>query len=226
MSGETVSSADVYFALGDSLTAGTGAADGQGFVPLLHRTLERKVGRDIELRTSGIVGARSDEIWHKLSCDRNQQQWIRQAKIISITAGGNDLMQAAVPFYTEGKSSHLTQALRTFVASLKQMIAFIHALKQSSSDPYLLLVIGLYNPLPYIPIAGQWVRKFNKYTYLNARNQAVYVNVYDAFIGQELQFLSEDLFHPNEKGYAAIAKEAYQAIPPIALRSLFFAGIR
>jgi len=210
-----------YIALGDSLTAGTGAEDGEGFVHVVHKKLVEMFGPSIELRKFGTVGAKTDELLHQLRDSPGMQAAVRKANLITLTAGGNDLMQAALPFFMDGEHGQLASSLRSYVANLRQLLHLIHALRQGVDLPYMVMVVGLYNPLPQFPIAAKWVRRYNKYAQMLSRGNSVYVDVYDAFLGNEYRYLSEDLVHPNAAGYKAIAASVIKSIPPYSLQKIF-----
>jgi lysophospholipase L1-like esterase len=200
-----MSSAIDYFAFGDSLTAGTGASGGKGFVPRYHSYLEECTRRSIRLGKSGTEGATSGELLDLLRYNKSIRAAVEQAKLITITSGGNDLMQAAIPFFMEGKFQHLTKALRRYVVNSRQMISTIQHLKAGQSNRYLILYLGLYNPLANIPIANIWIHKFNHYSRALARQGVIYVDAYSDFHQREAELLSSDHVHPNAEGYKVIA---------------------
>nr|MDF9459866.1 GDSL-type esterase/lipase family protein [Bacillus pumilus] len=71
--------------------------------------------------------------------------------------------------------------------------------------------MNLYNPFPQIPIAERWLQQYNHQLRLLAANPHVeVVDVYRAFEGHERDYLSIDQFHPNHKGYEAMAKALFQ----------------
>ncbi|WP_442604106.1 GDSL-type esterase/lipase family protein [Paenibacillus sp. KN14-4R] len=201
-----------YLAFGDSLTAGNGAADGCGYAPTVHRFLAADFGERVPCSICGTSGATSAELYEQLQTDESLRQQIEQAGIIAITAGGNDLMQAAVPFFTEGESRPLTSALQQFVTNNRKILAQIHAIKQRQDTPPLILQIGLYNPFPQFPIVVEWITRFNRHMQRFKRSGAIYVNVYDAFLGREKMLLSDDLVHPNEEGYLVMGEQVKQAL--------------
>lgn len=210
----------VYFAFGDSLTAGTGAPAGKGFVPIYHCYLEQCLEKRITLIKSGTEGATTGELLNKLRVDQSIRHSVEHAKLITITAGGNDLIQAAIPFFMEGQFHHLTTALRHFVVHSRQIVSTIHEIKAKQPQDYLILFVGLYNPLVKIPIADKWIRRFNRYTMALKRSGVIYVNVYNGFLHRESELLSDDLVHPNAEGYKVIAQKVARAADPATLQKL------
>ncbi|WP_020616604.1 GDSL-type esterase/lipase family protein [Paenibacillus daejeonensis] len=83
-------------ALGDSLTRGVGDANGRGYVNLVLEGLEEKLDVPVRLNNNLAVGGmRADELADKLESDSGYQYAIRQADLILLTIGGNDLFQFA-----------------------------------------------------------------------------------------------------------------------------------
>lgn len=214
-----MSSAIDYFAFGDSLTAGTGASSGKGFVPRYHSYLEQCTGKSIRLAKSGTEGATSGELLELLRHNKSIRAAVEEANLITITVGGNDLMQAAIPFFMEGKYQHLAKALRKYVVNSRQIISTIQNLKIGQSNQYLILYLGLYNPLANIPIADIWIHKFNHYSRALARQGVVYVDCYNDFRHREAELLSSDHVHPNAEGYKVIADCMTRAVNCSVLRN-------
>lgn len=209
-----------YFAFGDSLTAGVGTTPGGGFAYQYHHKLEESLGKGIKFMISGTTGALSGELLQKLRTQAWIKSAVQEAQLITITAGGNDLIQAAVPFFMQGQSDHLISALRKFVVNARQIVSTIHSIK-ASCEPYLILIIGLYNPVSAVPISGIWVRKFNRYMQALQRGKTVYVDVYHAFQNKEDYLLSDDFIHPNALGYHVMTREVFRAVPETHLRRIF-----
>ncbi|MCR8641329.1 GDSL-type esterase/lipase family protein [Paenibacillus sp. N1-5-1-14] len=214
-----------YLAFGDSLTAGTGATDGCGYASRVHRALVDDYGDQVGFALCGTSGATSGELYEQIRADLALREHVEHAAIIAITAGGNDLMQAAVPFFRDGESRPLTSALQQFVTNNRKILAEIHTIKHATSKPALILQLGLYNPFPQFPIVVEWITRFNRHMQRLKRSGAVYVNVYDAFIGREKMLLSDDMVHPNEEGYVVMGEQVKKALSAPAhqelLRNLF-----
>ncbi|GGK36423.1 hypothetical protein GCM10010965_31690 [Caldalkalibacillus thermarum] len=88
----------LYVAVGDSLTAGIGTLLKPGFVQLYKQKAERALKRKIQVQVFAKNGASSEDILHMLSRPHLQQA-VRKAHLITLSAGGNDLRQAAKPFF-------------------------------------------------------------------------------------------------------------------------------
>jgi lysophospholipase L1-like esterase len=202
-----------YFAFGDSLTAGVGAS-GTSYACYYRRLAEAVLQRPVQLENFGVVGALTGELLQLLQQNTDIRERVERASMITITAGGNDLIQAAIPYFLDGNTQFLSAALRTYFHNFKQLIQEIKGIKQHNYTNCLIILIGLYNPLPDLPDAIKWVRRFNRYLQRISEEQIqVVTEVFDKFVGRETELLSEDHVHPNRKGYRVIAREALASVP-------------
>lgn len=196
-----------YLAFGDSLTVGFGAPDGRGFVYSFKMKVEQWLNVPVQLIQAGTNGATTSELLQTLESDPQIQKDIQQADIITITAGGNDLIQAAIPFFYQNDPAFLKSALQTYESNYKQIMVQIETLRQGIDTPYLIALIGLYNPLPQVPESAYWVQRFNIFLRKLEQPHIHIVQVYDAFVGQDTRYLSDDAIHPNEDGYDELARQ-------------------
>jgi lysophospholipase L1-like esterase len=206
-----------YLAFGDSLTVGYGAPPGQGFVSVLQQKVEDAIRLPVYLSNAGINGATTARLLELLDTELELHQLIRRADVITITAGGNDLIQAALPFIYSGDSTQLISALQAYETNYRKMLARIDKIKKDSvpgSLPYVLILIGLYNPLPEVPESAVWVTRFNHFLNKLHSSMTYVVQVFDAFKGREAQLLFMDHIHPNAAGYAVIADQVMLTVPP------------
>jgi lysophospholipase L1-like esterase len=206
-----------YLAFGDSLTVGYGAPPYYGFVPVLKQKVEDAARLPVYLCNTGTNGATTAQLLELLDTEPELRQFIRRANVITITAGGNDLIQAALPFVQSGDSTLLISALQAYETNYRKMLARIDKIKRAASPgglPYVLILIGLYNPLPEVPESAVWVERFNQFlNKLHSPNSYV-VQVFDAFKGKEAKLLFLDHIHPNALGYAVIADQVMRTVPP------------
>lgn len=77
-----------YAAIGDSLTVGTGALLGTGFVLLYRRMIEMNVRTFVSVDNMGVNGLTSEELLHMVSNYARVRQAVREADVITITIGG------------------------------------------------------------------------------------------------------------------------------------------
>ncbi|MGG3129603.1 GDSL-type esterase/lipase family protein [Bacillus pumilus] len=199
-----------YVAIGDSLTVGVGARlFGGGFAERYQWMLEKKTQASVELSVFAKSGLTTDQIL-QLFKRSDVRRAIAPADIITITGCGNDLVQAVQQYEECEDEKKLLQATLHCQANFSKMIQEIAHIKRGQ-QPYCVYLMNLYNPFPQIPIAGRWLQQYNHQLRLLAANPHVeVVDVYRAFEGHERDYLSIDQFHPNHKGYEAMAKALFQ----------------
>lgn len=206
-----------YLAIGDSLTAGNGAPPDHGFVHQYVRLTERSLGHPVRAVQAGKSGATTNEILQVVRTQPHIRLAAEDASVITVTAGGNDLIQAAKKFYFESEVKHLMSALKLYQRNMGSILDEIMRLKTAGTAPYMLRVIGLYNPLPEFEEAVFWVHKFNEHLRSFASGNVHVIDVDDAFLGRENELLSDDRFHPNAEGYRVMAEKVHLAgYAPIA----------
>lgn len=79
-------------ALGDSLTRGVGDEAGEGYVGKVKRALEKDTGKPVFVWNYAVNGARTQQLLAYLEA-QSSADYVRQANIILLTIGGNDLNQ-------------------------------------------------------------------------------------------------------------------------------------
>lgn len=209
-----------YMAFGDSLTVGFGAPDGRGFVYSFKMKVEQWLNVPVQLIQAGTNGATTSELLQTLESDPQIQKDVQEADIITITAGGNDLIQAAIPFFYQNDPAFLKSALQTYESNYKEIMAQIETLRQGIDTPYVIALIGLYNPLPQVPESAYWVQRFNLFLRKLEQPHIHIVQVYDAFVGQDTRYLSDDAIHPNEDGYDELARQVESVVSLQQLQQL------
>ena len=105
-----------YVALGDSITTGYGLGEGEKAFPQL---LAEANGLDLtDLAEDGLTGA---ELSAALQTDKELQQAVAGADIITVTIGGNDLMNALYQGLAEAYNQFASTALTP--QQVQQMLA-------------------------------------------------------------------------------------------------------
>jgi lysophospholipase L1-like esterase len=199
-----------YTAIGDSLTAGYGVPSEYSF-PARYRALaEQATRKKVVLHNTGKVGATAGEILLFIKQDADVRSYVQQADIITVTAGGNDLIQAAKTFYYDRDSNVLMTALVQYAKHMRQLIRELKRMKQNKSRPCMIRLIGIYNPLPEFSESVFWIKRFNAQLYRLENDSIRVVDVYDAFMASEAELLSDDRFHPNAEGYQLIAEMTHK----------------
>ncbi|AIQ15427.1 lysophospholipase [Paenibacillus sp. FSL H7-0357] len=196
-----------YTAIGDSLTTGFGALPGNGFVPVYRRMAEARLRVPIELSNLGVNGLTTDGLEQRLKRDYNYRLAISEAELITMSIGGNDLIKAAKA--AGGRPGDLApvlqKALRECKRNLHDIMGTLSQLKAGMRRPYIIRIVGLYNPYPQLTEATDWVRQFNHYAAGYSSPVCRFASIYNEFAGNERGLLSIDHLHPNGRGYRVIA---------------------
>ncbi|MGE7694643.1 GDSL-type esterase/lipase family protein [Lysinibacillus sp. NPDC094177] len=126
------------------------------------------------------------------------------ANIITITAGGDDLINAAKGYLINKNEESISQAIKQSENNISKILKKIHQLDKQ--DKYILRLQNLYNPFIDIPIADEAIRAFNSLINSFGREMNVKVaDIYSVFKGKEKFLLSTGGIHPNSRGYYQMA---------------------
>jgi len=236
LAAQAQSSAQLNFVvLGDSIAAGSGAGDQSRAYAWI---IAREKGYD--LSNFGAGGDISADLLRKVTSDEMIRQGVREADIIAVSIGGNDMLHAedGLPALVLrgllGDYSLLEPIHKAFYENFAGIIDEIRALNPDA----MLIVQTLYNsafPLPSLRAAyAAGVGGINDgiYAYLAANKGAFIVaDVYSAF-EQRSGVVYIDMTHPSPAGHRLIANVIIDVIygtqtplPPIgALDCLACAG--
>jgi lysophospholipase L1-like esterase len=197
----------VYTALGDSLTYGTGACNAQGFVRRIYSRIAQLHPDAVTLHQRGTVGATTAELLTQVRKDATLREQLKAADLITITAGGNDIIQAAQKMYLDGVLTSMKPAMKLFYNTYTQLLEEVMQLVDSQETRVILLEI--YNPLPMFRDAVLWVNFLNRYIARAAAPHGERVRVtriYPAFLNREDELLADDGVHPNCFGHEVLAR--------------------
>lgn len=217
-----------YVAIGDSLTKGVGDSTNQGgFVPLLAQSLTNETDLEFKAINYGVSGNTSSQILSRMQEKKEIQKDLKQAQLLTITVGGNDLRKAILEDTSNLDLDRFDKPSKTYVKNLKQIIEL--ARKDNPNLP--IYVVGIYNPLylnfPDLTELQTLVDQWNQRTEetLSAYQGVYFVPINDLLykgidgqsgvteseLGKETvtndALYDEDSFHPNNTGYE-IMKEA------------------
>ncbi|HLR79711.1 MAG TPA: SGNH/GDSL hydrolase family protein [Bacillota bacterium] len=194
-------------AIGDSLTQGVGDSQKKGgYVGILERTINKE-DQLAHFENYGKRGDRTDQLIDRLDSTEIQAS-IREADIILITIGANDIMQVVKENITNLTYEQFTEARTKYESRLQSLFNKIKALN-GKAEIYL---IGFYNPFAkYFPnikeleaIADDWNRTSEQVT--EQYERVTYIPTDDLFANPDDELYADDNFHPNDQGYEQIAQ--------------------
>jgi lysophospholipase L1-like esterase len=198
-------------ALGDSLTRGTGDIEGKGYIGYLVDELENKTNEKITLQNLGVKGYRSEQLVKQLKQTGVKDQ-LKNADLVLITIGGNDLFQSGQTI-VDLNHENIDSLREQYLNNLEEIIVDLRVLNQEAT----IFFVGLYNPfidLNDAAIMTKAVRQWNYETseLLDKHPQTVFVPTFDLFQLKVNDYLYTDKFHPNTKGYKLIAERVASLI--------------
>ncbi|MGB7998514.1 MAG: SGNH/GDSL hydrolase family protein [Anaerobacillus sp.] len=194
----------LYTAIGDSITLGTGTIlFSPTFVDFYSDELAYCTERGIGTRVFAENGATTQEVRCWLSTKKIP---LRNTSVVTLTVGGNDLIDAAELYDKTGDMVVLQDALQKCCENLTWIVEDLTASLSNHLDHYMIRVVNLYNPFPELSFSTYWIRAFNRHIDNCTRGEKVKVaDVFSLFEGREAELLSEDGFHPNTFGHKVIA---------------------
>jgi lysophospholipase L1-like esterase len=197
-------------ALGDSLTEGVGDKRKHGgYVAYLEQYLEQHKGiSEVTTTNLGKRGLRSTQL--KAIIQKNKKS-IREADLILITIGGNDMMKVVRSHFLDLSYSLFVKEQQAFASRLDDLLQTIRSI---NPDAFVVL-IGLYNPFSSVFQAVPEIEKVidlwndGSKQAISQYDRMTFVPIADVFAGRE-DVLYDDQFHPNHKGYELIATRVYE----------------
>lgn len=202
----------LYVALGDSLSTGVGASMfSPGFVQRYRRISERELQRQIQLSVFARSGNDTSDLVQLLK-EASVRSAIKSAQIITITAGGNDLIHAYEKYKSNQNEEMMIDVFKKYKKNISKIICSVHGLMGDVHHQYIIRISNLYNPLPDDKLANKWVKRFNQYlnTFHNECNIQI-VDLFTLFKENREELLTYDHIHPNDRGHQRIAETFYQS---------------
>jgi len=199
----------LLFALGDSLTRGTGAAPGSGYVDDAAEEL-RKRNPGFRVENLAIEGLETTGLREILG-HPEPRRLAGAADAIFLSIGGNDLSHAVGRVGSESPLEALGRARRTFESNLDAILGEL----RSANPTGRIVLLLLYNPFSDAelgaagsPMIVDWNASAEKIALSHGVRT---VPTFDLFEGRP-ERLSRDHFHPNEEGYRLIAQRVKEAL--------------
>jgi len=188
---------NTYMAFGDSITLGDGSSDREGYRGPLEAELQGFFGR-AEVLNQGIEGTRSDRGADRLVGALGA---VRPAHTL-IVYGTNDW-----------NDYHCKQSLPCF--TVDSLRAMLRSCRAAQSLPFLATIIPANPADPRTDERrNNWVHAIDALIRpMAAEEGAVIVDLEAAFLAEgALPPLFSDHVHPNDRGYAIMAREFFKAI--------------
>jgi lysophospholipase L1-like esterase len=190
-------------ALGDSITVGFGDTTGKGYVKNLQELLAEERSEPVYVVGNFAQnGYTTAQVLADLTDRSGIQQAVKNADILLLTAGGNDLFRMG----DEIDVKAFQDKIPTTQATLQNIFSKINDLNSDLTIYY----IALFNPfIEAIEIEGTSlaVQAWNDAAFQAAEpyDNIVIVPSYDLFEQKMGDFLSSDNYHLNDAGYLKIA---------------------
>ena len=189
--------------------------------------MTNETGLEFKAINYGVSGNTSGQILSRMQEKKEIRKDLKQAQLLTITVGGNDLRKAILEDTSNLDLDRFEKASKTYEKNLKQIIEL--ARKDNPDLP--IYVVGIYNPLylnfPDLTELQTLVDQWNQRTEetLSAYQGVYFVPINDLLykgidgksgvteseLGKETvtndALYDEDSFHPNNTGYE-IMKEA------------------
>lgn len=200
----------IVAAYGDSLTKGTGDETLKGYVGYLNDLMTAR-GQNVRFSNFAINGYTSVQLLKDLTDHDGAKEIISKSDVILLTIGGNDLYRpsrdvAATP---EAFAERSKPALERVQKIFKEM--------RSANPDAFLIYTGLYNPFRYTKegyVFDPYVQNWNAQVQamLATDPNAIFVPSADLYLRNTKTYLSQDLYHPNAKGYQRMAERIAQVL--------------
>ncbi|MFE8700767.1 SGNH/GDSL hydrolase family protein [Cytobacillus sp. FJAT-54145] len=197
--------------IGDSLTQGVGdETESGGYVGILNHTFEDN-NIKISIENFGKRGNRTDQLLKRLEKEEIASA-IKDADIVLITIGANDIMNVVRSNYTNLTIEPFQEEKIKYVERLTSIFNKVNELNPDTQ----IYLIGFYNPFElYFGHIGQLKEILNEW---NRAGEEVteefeninYIPIEDLFSNPTINLLAADNFHPNTTGYKLMAQRVLE----------------
>jgi len=175
-------------ALGDSLTQGVGdQQDDGGYTGRIKTMVHRQNHVKVTMHNYGLAGDRSDQIEKRLVASPSMQKQVGKANAITLTVGGNDLLQTLTKNVTINQQSRLNkqldQAEASYALRLQSLLSTIR--QYNGQAPIYLYTI--YNPIyVYFANLDQITNAVDDWNAVTAKTAKRYKSLYLVDINRAL----------------------------------------
>lgn len=192
----------VTLVIGDSLARGTGDSSGLGIGGRVVEDLQKSRPKVKKAVNIAVNGSRTADVEQQLK-SRNVQTLIAQSNVIILSIGGNDLWGS-----TDGRVVQMRDPNLIMNQVLDRVTNVVTAVRHANPTARIFL-IGLYNPFVKAPFGMRLSTLVNHWNATVTERFAsdpnfTLVETSDLFSHRDR--LSFDRFHPNDEGYALIAR--------------------
>ncbi|WP_270993137.1 SGNH/GDSL hydrolase family protein [Listeria seeligeri] len=210
-------------AMGDSLTEGVGDEDKNGgYVGIIPDELEEESNvPSVKTSNYGVSGNKITQLEKRLKTNKTFQQDVKNANVITITIGGNDVMAILQSRLLDVDVADFTKANKNFQQELENLLTDIRSYNKNAA----VFLMGIYNPYTtYFSDIKEFDEVIANWNKASEKTVQKYDNVYFVPIAKVLEnrdksnkdkpnpLLSDDYFHPNYQGYEKISTELDKAI--------------
>nr|WP_225418434.1 SGNH/GDSL hydrolase family protein [Lacticaseibacillus daqingensis] len=221
-------------AVGDSLTHGVGDETNRGgYVGLIQTDLEASGDYTVSTQNYGVTGDTSTQIQKRVDQQPKLQAAVRQADILTLTVGGNDLMHVLQNHFLDITKADVTKGNQAFQKHLTTLVTSLRKLNPTAP----IYVFGIYNPFyVYFPQLTAMTDSVSAWNQATQKTLAQHANMYyvdidsvltkggastDTATKNSLQkaiqgakdanplIFTQDHFHPNNAGYAKMTSQLW-----------------
>lgn len=177
-------------ALGDSLTYGVGDQQNNGgYVGQIKTRLQSHLHNQVVTSNYGVSGDRSDQILQRLDQQTQFQKDVKQADVIVMTVGGNDLLQTLEKELLVNSQPKLQTAIDQAGNTYQtKLIKLLRTIRQNNPQAPL-FVFSIYDPVyTYFPTVTAINDSIEKWNQITKTTLAKYPQTYFVDINHQLSY--------------------------------------
>jgi lysophospholipase L1-like esterase len=196
--------------LGDSLAKGTGDETSKGFAGYFADYYKTKTVKPVVLNNLAVNGDVSNGLL-KIIETTEAKAYLKGSNIILLSIGGNEISRFKTADLSLA-SDKIKSIQDNYTTNIKQILKLIRKINNACT----IVFVGLYNPFgkeitpDKITFVNSW--NYNTEQLVSLDPNSLFIPTYDLFKNNLSTYLTADNFHPNSKGYKAIANRIATAI--------------